>query len=65
MSRKRKRPSHRRRAVDRVVDAVDVQIREVGSDALKAMGDDSVLWWHDCPDNESVVVRSLTEQVEQ
>lgn len=106
MSRKRKRPSRRRRGVD----PVDVQVREAGPDALEeffrfggpsvfacgcsandavqinledvgsaaypigtgldrsdieefraAIGKEPVLWWHDCPDSENVVVRSPIE----
>lgn len=103
MSRKRKRPSRRRRRVE----PVDIQVSDAGPDALEeffrfggpsvfacgcsahdavqispddvdtaaypvgdgldrsdierfreAIGDEPVLWWHDCPDNENVVVRS-------
>lgn len=109
MSRKRKRPSRRRRGVD----PVDVRIRDAGPDALEeffrfggpsvfacgcsandavqisledvgraaypigsglarsdieefrdAIGAEPVLWWHDCPDNENVAVRSPIEQGE-
>ena len=102
MSRKRKRPSRRRRGVE----PVDIQVREAGPDALEeffrfggpsvfpcgcsahdavqigledagspsptrigdgldrsdieefrdAIGDKPILWWHDCPKNENVVV---------
>lgn len=103
MSRKRKRPSRRRRGVE----PVGSQARDAGPDALEeffrfggpsvfacgcsahyavriglddvgstaypvgdgldlsgikefrqAIDDEPVLWWHDCPDNENVVVRS-------
>ena len=103
MSRRRKRPSRRRRGVK----PVDIQVRGAGPDALEeffrfggpsvfacgcsardavqislddvgtaaypvgdgldrsdieefraAIGDEPVLWWHDCTDNENVVVRS-------
>ena len=103
MSRKRKRPSRRRRGVE----PVGIQVRNAGPDALEeffrfggpsvfacgysahdavriglddvdtaaypvgdgldrsaieefrqAIRDEPVLWWHDCPDNENVVVRS-------
>ena len=106
MSRKRKRPSRRRRGVE----PVDIQVREAGPDALEeffrfggpsvfpcgcsahdavqigledagtaaypvgdglgrsdieefrqAIGDDPLIWWHDCPDNENVVIRSPIE----
>ena len=106
MSRKRKRPSRRRRGVE----PVDIQVRSGGPDALEeffrfggpsvfpcgcsahdavqislddvgttaypigdgldrsdieefrsAIGDEPILWWHNCPDNENVVVRSPIE----
>ena len=106
MSRKRKRPSRRRRGVV----PVDIQVRDAGPDALEeffrfggppefscgcsahdavrislddvgtaaypvgdgldrsdiedfrqAISDEPILWWHDCPDNENVVVRSPIE----
>ena len=103
MSRKRKRPSRRRRGVAPVDvqiggagpdaleeffrfggpsvfacgcsanDAVQISVEDVGSAAYpigsgldrfdieefrNAIGDEPVLWWHDCPDNENIVVRS-------
>ena len=106
MSRKRKRPSRRRRGVEPVDihvtnagpdaleeffrfggpsvfacgcsahDAVRIDLDDVGSAAYpigdgldrtaieefrEAMGNEPVLWWHDCPDNENVVVRSPIE----
>ena len=106
MSRKRKRPSRRRRGVE----PVDIQVREAGPDAVeeffrfggpsvfprgcsahdavqispedagspvypigdglgrsdieefrKAIDDEPIIWWHDCPDDENVVVRSPIE----
>ena len=106
MSRKRKRPSRRRRGVE----PADIQVSDAGPHALEeffrfggpsvfacgcsahdavpislddvdspaypvgdgldrsdieefreAIGDEPVLWWHDCPDNENVVVRSPIE----
>lgn len=103
MSRKRKRPSRRRRGVGPVDiqvrtagpeeffrfggpsvfacgcsahDAVRIGLDDVGTAAYpvddgldrsdieefgQAIGDEPVLWWHDCPDNENVVVRSPIE----
>ena len=106
MSRKRKRPSRRRRGVG----PVDIQVRSGGPDALEeffrfggpsvflcgcsaydavqislenagtaaypigdglgrsdieefseAIGDEPLIWWHDCPGGENVVVRSPIE----
>ena len=54
-------------------DAVKISLDDVGTAAYPvgdgldrsdikefraAIGDEPVLWWHDCPDNENVVVRS-------
>ena len=106
MSRKRKRPSRRRRGVgpadmqiteatpDAVEeffrfggpsvfpcgcsahDAVQINLEDVDTAAYpigggldrsdieefrEAIGDEPVLWWHDCPNHENVVVRSPVE----
>ena len=103
MSRRRKRPSRRRRGIDPVDiqireagrdeseeffrfggpsmfacgcsanDAVQISLEDVGSAAYPigggldrsdieefraAIGDEPVLWWHRCPNDENVVVRS-------
>ena len=103
MSRKRKRPSRRRRGVEpagiqvrdaapdsledfflfggpsvfpcgcSVHDAVQISLDDAGSAAYpigngldrsdieefrRAIGEEPVLWWHDCPRNENVAVRS-------
>ncbi len=57
-------------------DAVRISLDDVGSTAYpvgdgldrsdieefrQAIGDEPILWWHDCPDNENVVVRSPIE----
>ncbi len=109
MSRKRKRPSHRRRgvgpadiqmaetgpgAVEEFLrfggpsvfpcgcsahDAVQISLEDVGSAAYPegdvldrsdiarfrdVMGDELVIWWHDCPGNENVSVRGPIEQLD-
>ena len=106
MSRKRKRPSRRRRGVEPVGiqardagpdaleeffrfggpsvfacgcsahDAVRINLDDVGSTAYpvgdgldrsdierfrQAIDDEPLLWWHDCPGHENVVVRSPIE----
>ena len=57
-------------------DAVQISVEDAGSAAYpigdgldrsdieefrQEIGDDPILWWHDCPKNENVVVRSPIE----
>ena len=106
MSRKRKRPSRRRRGVQpadievkavgsttveeffrfggppvfpcgcSAYDATQINMDDVGTDAYpvgdglnrsdieefrQTIGDKPIIWWHDCPDRENVVLRSSIE----